>query len=593
MSAAARAGSLPLLALAVFPALVHTFHSPLPFTLSSAGTNRCLLSGARARCGVRALGMAPLRRSSSSERKGGKGLDPADLPTFDELPRGRIGSAGIGVQQTKTLFLVEELTTDDGLSLSGQTLRNARSDWVLDIMSTGGSLVLDRIAGRLSVVTMWAAVVAGFFTLAPKEWEVFSAFNVPGWPHELVGGFLAILLVFRTDQAYQRFWEGREQWATMSSEIRSMTRAAVTFLDEEQLDVALAHLSAFPVALKQHLRGERDLAQIREVFESFEVTSLLDSRSDQGYDVAGAVTGSSNMPLSVLTSFSCALRPLSGSQDRGVARALNRLEEGMDALAHVVSGCEKIKCTPIPLSYSRHTSRFFTLFAFTLPFSLVETASPYLVPAIVVGVSWILFATEEIGHVIEEPFGAGVAQEKFPPLSSLRIKEVFESMDEDSSGMLDETEMFLAMRRLGVPSPGMEVARILKEYDSNGDGMVDFEEFCEILADVESEANDQRNLFGSMDGEMVPMSPGRVLVEAIYGFYAVIGMVFKIDGGRGAKGSDPGRRVSQLEVLPLQRYCTSLRRDILQQVVFLAPAARRRHYVQMYSMLSDPDEGLI
>jgi hypothetical protein len=33
---------------------------------------------------------------------------------------------------------------------------------------------------------------------------LFRQFAVPGWPHELVGGFLSILLVFRTDQAYDR-----------------------------------------------------------------------------------------------------------------------------------------------------------------------------------------------------------------------------------------------------------------------------------------------------------------------------------------------------------------------------------------------------
>jgi predicted membrane chloride channel (bestrophin family) len=36
---------------------------------------------------------------------------------------------------------------------------------------------------------------------------------------------------------------------------------------------------------------------------------------------------------------------------------------------------------------------------------MLQSSSPWLVPLIVTGVSWILFATEEIGHVIEDPFG--------------------------------------------------------------------------------------------------------------------------------------------------------------------------------------------
>ena len=80
-------------------------------------------------------------------------------------------------------------------------------------------------------------------------------------------------------------------------------------------------------------------------------------------------------------------------------------------MSKVLSDCEKIKCTPLPLSYSRHSSRFFTLFSLTLPFSLVKDTTPLLIGPIVVGIAWILFATDEIGRVIEEPFGSGLAQE--------------------------------------------------------------------------------------------------------------------------------------------------------------------------------------
>ena len=91
---------------------------------------------------------------------------------------------------------------------------------------------------------------------------------------------------------------------------------------------------------------------------------------------------------------------------------LERMEDSLGAISSVLSDCEKIKCTPLPLSYSRHSSRFFTLFSFTLPFSLVQDTTPLLIAPVVVGMSWVLFATDEIGHVIEEPFGSGLQQEQ-------------------------------------------------------------------------------------------------------------------------------------------------------------------------------------
>ena len=72
------------------------------------------------------------------------------------------------------------------------------------------------------------------------------------------------------------------------------------------------------------------------------------------------------------------------------------------------------------------------------------SASPLSAPALF-SCAQILFATEEIGHVIEEPFGAGFAQEQFPPLSPNRIKEVFDFMDEDKSGQAR------ALHRVGGP----------------------------------------------------------------------------------------------------------------------------------------------
>jgi hypothetical protein len=41
--------------------------------------------------------------------------------------------------------------------------------------------------------------------ISPETLGPYTDFEVPNWPHELVGGFLAILIVFRTNQAYERY----------------------------------------------------------------------------------------------------------------------------------------------------------------------------------------------------------------------------------------------------------------------------------------------------------------------------------------------------------------------------------------------------
>ncbi len=288
---------------------------------------------------------------------------------------GVAGSKETAKRGTSTTFLVEELKTDDGLTLSGNLLLEARSNWVRDLLSTGNSLLLQRIADRLGFVGAWAIGVSLFFSLSPPEWQVRELVQVPSWPHELIGGFLSILLVFRTDQAYQRFWAGRSMWADVAGHLRSMAMVAVTVLDGEVRDVVMAHLCVFPVMLKQHLRGERSGQEINSIFEALGVQQSWRARGIQlvssnsikylihYHTVPEAlltrmphaqVLGSNNMPLTLLTSLSSQLR---GANSVGTMTRedLALFKESISSLAKILSECEKLRCTTIPLSYSRHS----------------------------------------------------------------------------------------------------------------------------------------------------------------------------------------------------------------------------------------------
>eukprot|EP00908_Phaeocystis_cordata_P001212 Transcript_11300.p4 GENE.Transcript_11300~~Transcript_11300.p4 ORF type:complete len:189 (-),score=67.96 Transcript_11300:1896-2462(-) len=118
---------------------------------------------------------------------------------------------------------------------------------------------------------------------------------------------------------------------------------------------------------------------------------------------------SPNVPLAVLDALTRAVLPLRAKGDLVWWQLDNNVEQLLHQLAHA----ERIKGTPVPLSYSRHTSRFFSVYAFTLPFALCsdEHQSLWLLPLTVAVISWVLFATEEIGHIIEDPFGRGLTDD--------------------------------------------------------------------------------------------------------------------------------------------------------------------------------------
>jgi hypothetical protein len=225
--------------------------------------------------------------------------------------------------------LIADLRTDDGYKITEVTTRfgdvgtRSRSNWVRDLLQTFSSEILNRISQRLTLTTAWSAYIAAVIlygdVLAPEAWDV-TQFRVPGWPHELVGGFLSILVVFRTDQAYGRFWEARQHWAACSADCKSMTRLALANLPPQLSQEFVALLAVFPTALKQHLRGYVNKAELAAIYHLYipppgageaAAAGPGDAKAAAGRDgYIDMVVTSKNMPMTVTLCLSKLAAPL-------------------------------------------------------------------------------------------------------------------------------------------------------------------------------------------------------------------------------------------------------------------------------------------
>mmetsp|Transcript_40403 Transcript_40403/g.127182 ORF Transcript_40403/g.127182 Transcript_40403/m.127182 type:complete len:654 (-) Transcript_40403:18-1979(-) len=405
---------------------------------------------------------------------------------MQEAEEGGAGGRGGGGQSTSVMLTREwfassnvmgDLLTDDGIPVA-QLSQTSRFNWWNELLTLWGSRVLERITNRMAFTIACSIAVTTFINLGDMPSSGFTyvtEFEIPGWPHELIGGFLSILLVFRTDQAYDRFWEGRRKWAELSSTCRDMGRIAISNLDRRTAAELLASIAVFPVTLKQHLRGTSNSREIATVINTYlpANSSLID-----------IVASSRTMPVTVLLSMSnCISKLRLAPRHEHLEIVWQLLEQRVDKLASIVSDCEKIKCTPLPLSYSRYASRFFSIYTLTLPFALVKDTSPVLVPFITAFVSWVLFVTDEIGHVIEEPFGNGLAKDPDTisgkgQVTDQDIRKLFERIDADQSGFITIEEIAKELQRtLGIELSEEEAARVMSKMDLNGDGTVDYEEF--------------------------------------------------------------------------------------------------------------------
>ncbi len=205
---------------------------------------------------------------------------------------------------------------------------------------------------------------------------------------------LGLLLVFRTNTAYDRFWEGRKCWGTVIISIRNLSRQIWISVQEKQpedtgeKESVLRLLLAFAVAMKLHLRSEPVNSELAELMTSAQFDKLKTM---------------SNPPLEIISWIGDYLQQQSQRNclDTYQVTAFNDL---LNNIVGALSGCERILRTPIPLAYVIHLKQLILIFSLVLPFQVVAQ-SAWLTGPMVALVSFTLFGIEEIGIEIENPFG--------------------------------------------------------------------------------------------------------------------------------------------------------------------------------------------
>ena len=254
--------------------------------------------------------------------------------------------------------------------------------WLDHLFDIKGSLIQE-ITARVLACFAWSVGVVAFD-------HYVGGVGIPATVHTLVGVALGMLLVFRTNSSYNRFWEGRQLWGSLVNETRNLARAASVHLrgDPELMDHVIRWTGIFPYAVKNVLRGADGLGPIAETLPRAELEWVLRSE---------------HPPLSIATRITARLVK---ARDRGLISdiTLASLDRNVQLLVDYLGGCERINSTPLPFAYMVHLRRVIIVYCFTLPFALVESFG-WLTIAASLGVAYTLFGIEEIGVEIENPFG--------------------------------------------------------------------------------------------------------------------------------------------------------------------------------------------
>ena len=248
--------------------------------------------------------------------------------------------------------------------------------------------MIREIFGRVLTCVLWsmAVVVVQRFIFVPGGWSI----AIPETAHALVGVALGLLLVFRTNASYDRFWEGRKQWGSIVNECRNLGRAASVHLADapDLVRSILDWTTVFTFATMHRLRGT-----------PLVVPATLRLHEDEARNILAA----GHVPLAIARRLSELIAQ--GHKRRSISdMMLVTLDQNVQLLIDYLGACERIHNTPMPFAYMVHLRRALILYSFTLPLALVDRFGWWTVPAVPL-VAYVMYGIEEIGVETEDPFG--------------------------------------------------------------------------------------------------------------------------------------------------------------------------------------------
>eukprot|EP00242_Pyramimonas_sp_CCMP2087_P000933 CAMPEP_0198229422 /NCGR_PEP_ID=MMETSP1445-20131203/114118_1 /TAXON_ID=36898 /ORGANISM="Pyramimonas sp., Strain CCMP2087" /LENGTH=374 /DNA_ID=CAMNT_0043909885 /DNA_START=881 /DNA_END=2005 /DNA_ORIENTATION=+ len=238
-----------------------------------------------------------------------------------------------------------------------------------------------------------ASLVCAFETareVYPTTAGLLPSLLVDSLPFELTSSALGLLLVFRTEASYARWLDARKLLSSVQASSACAARSAVVWFNNEDQDLSAAFVrwsKAFFKTLQHHVRGCEDDEDLERDLSEYLWPSEVKSCSK-----------AHNRPQFVLQMLSAIANNAQLNSDQHVS-----IDSSLARVGDMLTECERIVTTPVPLSYTRFTNRFLLVWLLFLPTCLYESCGLWSIPSTML-VSVVLLGIEEVGVQIEEPF---------------------------------------------------------------------------------------------------------------------------------------------------------------------------------------------
>ncbi|MDF2188964.1 bestrophin family ion channel [Paraflavitalea sp. CAU 1676] len=250
--------------------------------------------------------------------------------------------------------------------------------------------IFGKIQYELLVILIYTTIIALL-----HEFDKVLPISIPLAIPALLGTVISLLLGFRSNQAYDRWWEARHIWGAIVNESRTLARQILTFTDiaEEGDDVhyfrdrVIRRQIAWCYSLGQGLRGISARQGLDKYLSKREMEAL------------GHYT---NVPAALLEQHG---RDLKRALENGWINRYQQVEldRTVTRLCDAMGKCERIKNTVFPHTYSLYIHFSLLLFIALLPFGVIEYFGFLEIP-LVMAVSASFLLIEKMAIHLQDPF---------------------------------------------------------------------------------------------------------------------------------------------------------------------------------------------
>jgi len=258
--------------------------------------------------------------------------------------------------------------------------------WISVLLSMHKSDTLKTLGSGMIAMAVYAGIVA-YLEIEYFKIDKDSSIRNISLIHTLLGFVLSMLLVFRTNTAYDRWWEGRKLLGRMVNDSRNFAIKLHAILpedDKENRDFFKKYLCFFPHLLSRHLSKQSTKMELAQDQQHTEVEQLPHPPNALIWRIRNQVQKLYREGV------------ITGDQ-------LIILDTQLSGFLDVCGGCERIKNTPIPYSYSSFTKKFIVIYVITLPIAYAMSIG-YMMTLLTVFVFYVLMSLEVLAEEIEEPF---------------------------------------------------------------------------------------------------------------------------------------------------------------------------------------------